>query len=227
MPPQNHSHLSTRPEVRRPSRPQIRTAVLECREAWSSQSPDTVLAFDKRPHERPQPSKAPRPPNMQGRFFAVCFRSLFCNADDGEGRTLCFDEGLPASTTGACDALKDSHPEAVRRLPAHTAGRYRVSRMSLGRWATAISSLPLSLSGVHPIGWTQVRPSGGAASRWTGRLLDIVELSAPHSITSSARPVTNTLGPSQGADVGCRAWKCRRRNPRHGPCRHPRPTHRR
>src|SRR6266567_2467123 len=76
MPPQNHSHLSTRPEVRRPSRPQIRTAVLECREAWSSQSPDTVLAFDKRPHERPQPSKAPRPPNMQGRFFAVCFRSL-------------------------------------------------------------------------------------------------------------------------------------------------------
>src|SRR6266699_5327476 len=92
------------------------------------------LAFDKRPHERPQPSKAPRPPNMQGRFFAVCFRSLFCNADDAEGRTFCFDEGLPASTTGACDALKDSLPEAVRRLPAHTTGRYRVSRMSLGRW---------------------------------------------------------------------------------------------
>src|SRR6266568_5078932 len=139
--------------------------------------PGATLQSPPAASERPQPSKAPRPPNMQGRFFAVCFKSLFCNADDGEGRTFCFDEGLPASTTGACDALKDSLPEAVRRLPAHTAGRYRVSRMSLGRWATAISSLPLSLSGVHPIGWTQVRPSGGAASRSTGRLLDIVELS--------------------------------------------------
>ena len=28
--------------------------------------------------------------NMRGRFFAIRFRSLFCNADDSEKRTFCF-----------------------------------------------------------------------------------------------------------------------------------------
>ncbi len=161
--------------------------------------PGATLQSPPAASERPQPSKAPRPPNMQGRFFAVCFRSLFCNADDGEGRTFCFDEGLPASTTGACDALKDSHPEAVRRLPAHTAGRYRVSRMSLGRWATAISSLPLSLSGVHPIGWTRLGRQ--AAPQAGGRVASWTSSSFPHLIRSPRR-----RGRAAARSGGRQAW---------------------
>src|SRR5262249_59400814 len=52
------------------------------------------------------------------------------------------------------------------------------------------------------------------------------EKAPPHSITSSARARTSTRGPSPGADVDCRAWKCSRRNPPHGPCQHRRSIHR-
>src|SRR6266571_1143686 len=55
--------------------------------------PGATLQSPPAASERPQPSKAPRPPNMQGRFFAVCFRPLFCNADDG----VRLMKGLPAS----------------------------------------------------------------------------------------------------------------------------------
>src|SRR5262249_32211559 len=46
-----------------------------------------------------------------------------------------------------------------------------------------------------------------------------------YSITSSAQARTNTRGPSPEADAGCRAWRCSRHNPPHGPYPHRHPTH--
>src|SRR6266567_5224579 len=177
MPPHNHSHLSTRPEVRRPSHPQIRTVVLECSEGMVIAVPIHRPSF-----RRAAPTfKSAAAGKLAGSVFAAGFRSLFCNADDGEGRTFCFDEGLPASTTGVCDALKDSLPEAVRRLPAHTAGRYRVPRMSLGRWATAISQfIRCAPMDGHRLGRRAAPQAGGRVASWTSS-------SFPHLIRSPRR----------------------------------------
>ena len=110
---------------------------------------------------------------------------------------------------------------ATHRIRPHPSGSCRTSARGTG--TSSAASHGLRSSQCCRARTDAAAASGAGAGRQPPRQKSEMN-SRPHSITSSARSETSTHGLSPGADGGCRAWKCRRRNPRHGPCRHPRST---